>query len=64
MLPEPLAFLLGAAHPIQGGHMFATADQAEEVPLFDQVPGQLAVRELLAELDLVQAEQQLVGELS
>jgi hypothetical protein len=44
---QPFAWLLGASLSVKNGHMFAAADDAEEVDLVGQTPRQFAVRELV-----------------
>src|SRR4051812_31198944 len=58
---EPLAWLLGAALPVQNRHVLAPADDAERIDFFRQIARQLAVRELVACNDLIHGQRHGAG---
>src|SRR5690606_17799750 len=59
---KPFAGLRGAALPEQDGHVLAAADDAQRVEPVGEMPGQLAVGELVAGGDLVHGARQRTGE--
>src|SRR5690606_22357282 len=58
---QPFARFLGAALPVENGHMFATADDAQRVDLFGKASRQFAVGKLVARNDLVYGSRQGTG---
>src|SRR5690606_4973086 len=59
---EPFAGFRGATLAEQDGHVLAAADDAQRVELVGEIPGQLAVCELVAGGDLVHGARQRTGE--
>jgi hypothetical protein len=60
---KPLARFLGAPLPVKHRHVFTPTDNAEKVYVSRQIPGQLAVCELVAGLDLIHGARQIAGKI-